>query len=156
MAQRETMKSIIHTGVFELAFPVADVFPLFSPEGETKWVPDWHYENVMGTIELSEDYVFLTKKHDHRTTNAIWIVKKYDPQLYFVQFYKIEPNAKIGVVTVKCTELETKKTKIQVTYKYIALSAIGEKFISEFSRMAYDEFIGEWQTRLLSYLEKKG
>ena len=44
---------------------------------------------------------FLTKNHDHGTTDAIWIVKKYDPKSHFVQFYKIEPEYKIGVVTVK-------------------------------------------------------
>jgi len=41
-----------------MAYPIEELFPLFSPEGETYWVPDWDYENVMGTTELSEDYVF--------------------------------------------------------------------------------------------------
>ena len=150
------MKSISHTKAFELAIHIEDLFPLFSPEGEKYWVPDWDYENVMGTTELSEDYVFLTKIHDHRTTDAIWIVKNYDPKSHFVQFYKIEPEDKIGIVTVKCTELEAERTKVKVTYKYIALSAIGEMFISEFSESAYEEFIGEWQTLLSNYYESKG
>jgi len=139
-----------------MALPIAELFPLFSPEGEKHWVPGWDYKNVMGTTELSEDYVFLTKTHDHGTTDAIWIVKKYDPESHFVQFYKIEPEDKIGVVTVKCFKLETKKTKVQVEYKYIALSATGEKFISQFSESAYEEFIGEWQTLLSNYFKCKG
>jgi len=150
------MKSINHTKTFEMALPIAELFPLFSPEGEKHWVPGWDYKNVMGTTELSEDYVFLTKTHDHGTTDAIWIVKKYDPESHFVQFYKIEPEDKIGVVTVKCFKLETKKTKVQVEYKYIALSATGEKFISQFSESAYEEFIGEWQTLLSNYFKCKG
>ena len=109
----------------------------------------------MGTTELSEDYVFLTKTHDHGTTNAIWVVKNYDPKSHFVQFYKIEPEDKIGVVTVKCTELEAERTKVQVTYKYIALSAAGEMFVSEFSESVYEEFIGEWQTLLSDYFKSK-
>jgi len=129
---------------------------LFSPEGEKYWVPGWDYEKVMGTAELSEDYVFLTKAHDHGTTDAIWIVKKYDPESHFVQFYKIEPEDKIGVVTVKCAELEAERTKVQVTYKYIALSATGEMFVSDFSERAYEEFIGEWQTWLSNYFKSKG
>ena len=139
-----------------MAFTIEDLFPLFSPEGEKHWVPGWDYENVMGKTELSEDYVFLTKAHDHGTNGAIWIVKKYDPKSHFVQFYKIEPEEKIGVVTVKCTELEVSKTKVQVTYKYIALSAAGEMFVSEFSESAYEEFIDEWQTLLSNYFESKG
>ena len=149
------MKSISHTKAFEMDIPIEELFRLFSPEGEKYWVPGWDYENVMGTTELSEDYVFVTKTHDHGTTDAIWIVKKYDPESHYVQFYKIEPEDKIGVVTVKCNELEAIRTKVQVTYKYIALSAKGELFVSGFSESVYEEFIGEWQTLLSNYFDSK-
>jgi hypothetical protein len=135
---------------------VAELFPLFSPEGEKHWVPGWEYENVMGTKDLFEDYVFLTKTHDHRETDAIWIVKKYEPESYFVQFYKIEPENKVGVITVECFVLGPKRTKVQVTYEYIALSPGGDKFVSEFNESAYEKFIGEWQTLLSNYFESKG
>ena len=150
------MKSITHSRAFEMLVPVAELFRLFSPEGEKSWVPGWDYENVMGMTELSEDYVFLTRKHDHGTRDAIWIIKKYDPKSHVVQYYKIEPDEKIGVVTVECMELEAERTKVQVTYKYLALSATGEKFVSEFSEDVYDKFIGEWQKLLLNYFESKG
>jgi hypothetical protein len=152
---KNDMKSISHTKAFEMAIPVVDLFPLFSPEGEKYWVPDWDYVNVMGTTELAEDYVFLTKTHDHGTTDAIWIVKKYDPKSHYVQFYKIEPDDKIGVVTVKCTQLEAARTRVQVTYKYTALSATGELFVSEFSKSAYEKFIAEWQMLLSKYFESR-
>ena len=125
------MKSVSHTGCFEMAACADDLFPLFHPEAEKGWAPGWDYENVMGTTELSEDYVFLTKSHDHGTADAIWIVKKYDPESHFVQFYKIEPSDKIGVVTVKCTELEAERTQVEVTYKYVAFSATGELFVPD-------------------------
>lgn len=149
------MKSITHTKAFKMNVPIADIFPLFSPEGEKHWVPGWDYKNVMGTTELSDDYVFLTKTHDHGTSDAIWIVKKYDPKLHFVQFYKIEPGEKIGVVTVKCTELEASKTMIRVTYKYLALSKGGEEFITVFNENTYEEFIDEWQKLLTNYFKSK-
>lgn len=149
------MKSITHTKAFKMNVPIADIFPLFSPEGEKHWVPGWDYENVMGTTELSDDYVFLTKTHDHGTSDAIWIVKKYDPKLHFVQFYKIEPGEKIGVATVKCTELEASKTMIRVTYKYLALSKGGEEFITVFDESTYEEFINEWQKLLTNYFKSK-
>jgi hypothetical protein len=150
------MKSISRTASFEIAHAVGKLFPLFSPEGEKQWVPGWDYKNVMGTTDLSEDYIFLTKTHDHHTTDAIWIVKKYDPQSHFVQFYKIQPEDKIGVVTVKCFEIEAKRTKIQVTYEYKALSTTGEKFIDAFSESVYAEFIAEWQRLLSNHLKSKG
>lgn len=149
------MKSVTHTKAFEIAQPVEEMFPLFTPEGEKLWVPDWDYKNLMGTTELHENYVFITKTHDHGMTDAIWIVKKYDPESHFVQYYKMEPEDKIGVVTVECTEIEDKKTKIQVTYKYVALSSAGEKFISEFDDSAYENFIGEWQKLLTNYFQSR-
>ncbi|MCU0591049.1 MAG: hypothetical protein MUC57_06200 [Desulfobacterales bacterium] len=149
------MKSIIHTKTFKMDVPVAELFPLFSPEGEKHWVPGWDYENVMGKTELAEDYVFLTKTHDHRTADAIWIVKKYDPDSHVVQFYKIEPGYKVGVVSVKCTELGASKTEIQVRYNYLALSKTGEEFVAGFNESAYELFIGEWQKLLLNYFESK-
>ena len=42
-----------------------------------------------------------------------------------------------------------------MTYKYIALSATGKRFISEFTTTAYDEFIGEWKTLLSGYFAAK-
>lgn len=84
------MESATYTKSFELDAPIVDLFPLFSPEGEKRWVPGWDYKNIMGTTDLSEDYVFLTKNHDHGATDAIWIVKLYEPESYLVQFYKIE------------------------------------------------------------------
>mgnify|MGYP001823656228 FL=1 len=146
------MKSISHTKSFSLDFPISKLFPLFSPEGEKHWVPGWYYENVMGKTELCEDYVFLTKTHDHGETDAIWIVKVFDPESYFVQFYKIEPEYKVGVVTVQCTELSPTITNVQVTYKYQALSTLGEEFIAEFNERVYEEFIGEWQESLTNYI----
>jgi hypothetical protein len=150
------MKSVTHTREFEIPVSAAKLFPLFSPEGEKYWMPDWDYENVMGTTELSEDYVFLTKTHDHGTKDAIWIVKRYNPEEYFVEYYKIEPEEKIGVVTVECKELEPGRTQVQVTYKYMAFSASGENFVSEFDENTYDAFINEWQILLLNYFEDKG
>ena len=147
------MKSISHTKIFELPVPVADLFPLFSPEGERLWVPGWDYENVMGTTELSEDHVFLTETHDHSAKKAIWIVKRYEPNDYTVQFYRIEPEEKVGVVTVVCTKREATRTEVQVTYKYTALSPTGEAFIAGFNTAVYEEFITEWETLLLQHFK---
>ncbi|EMS79128.1 hypothetical protein Dpo_5c00510 [Desulfotignum phosphitoxidans DSM 13687] len=154
--KKNDMKSATHTKSFELDVPIDKLFLLFSPEGEKLWVPGWDYKNIMGTTDLSEDYVFLTENHDHGTMNAIWIVKTYDPGSHLVQFYKIEPEHKLGIVTVKCSALGPSKTKIQVTYKYIALSKAGEIFVLGFSERDYENFIEEWQKLLSDYFEQKG
>ena len=118
-------------------------------------MPGWDYENIMGTNELSEDYVFLTKSHDHAGAEAIWLVKKYQPEAPCVEFYKVEPGDKVGIVKVCCEALADQNTQVAVTYRYIALSETGEDFISGFTAEAYEEFITEWQRLLAEYFVAK-
>ena len=96
------MNTIKHTVGFDIGQSAEDLFPLFSPEGEKLWVPGWDYENIMGTAELAEDYVFLTESHDHVSGKAIWLVKKYELDSWLIQFYRIEPEDKVGIVTLQC------------------------------------------------------
>jgi hypothetical protein len=150
------MTSIKHTAGFDISQPVEQVFPLFSPEGEKHWVPNWDYENIMGTTELSEDYVFLTGSHDDASTDAIWLVKRYVPEKWFIQFYRVEPEDKIGVVTVQCSRISYHVTHVEVTYQYIPLSEKGHRFINGFTMEIYKKFIDEWRDLLLRHFESAG
>lgn len=149
------MNTVKHTASFEIHEPVKVIFPLFSAEGEKLWVPGWDYENILGSAELYEDYVFVTKSHDHAASDAVWLVKRYDPEKYLVQFYKVEPDEKIGIIEVQCSELKKSLTKVQVTYEYIGLSTAGNEFIDGFSIVEYEAFIGEWKALLDSYFSGK-
>ena len=147
------MTSIKHSASFDIAQPVERVFPLFSPEGEKRWVPNWDYENIMGTTALSEDYVFLTRSHNHASTDAIWLVKRYMPKEWLIQFYRVEPEDKIGVVTVQCSRISGRTTHVEVAYQYIPLSEKGCEFIAGFTAESYEKFIGGWKDLLLQYFE---
>lgn len=139
-----------HTHSFTVDRPVGEVFPLFSPEGERLWVPGWEYENVMGTTELTEDYVFLTESHDHASGQAIWIVKRYDPPRHIIELYKVEPGDKVGLVIVRCRDHGT-STEVEVTYEYRALSDRGRAFVADFTEEKYRAFIDEWKELLEGY-----
>ena len=147
------MSKIKHTASFHISQSIDVLFPLFSAEGEKLWVPGWNYENITKGTELHEDYVFMTKTHDHASTDAIWIVKKYVPENHIVQFYKVEEE-KIGIIEVKCTLLNEAATKVQVTYEYIGLSEKGNQFIKDFTSAEYKKFISGWEKLLISYFEK--
>jgi hypothetical protein len=149
------MSTVRHTASFKIQEPVNVLFPLFSAEGEKLWVPGWDYENIMGSTEIHEDYVFVTKSHDHATSDAVWVVKRHEPEKHLVQFYKVEPREKVGVIEVQCFELERSLTKVQVTYEYIGLSATGNEFIAGFSNEKYRAFIGEWEELLVNYFTSK-
>lgn len=149
------MTSVTHTRTFTVAAPADVLFPLFSPEGEKLWVPGWDYTDVMGTSGLAEDDVFLTAAHDHRSADAVWIVKTYDTTSRRVTFYKIEPGEKVGVVSVTCRASAVDRTEVTVGYRYTALSARGEEFLAGFTAEAYEEFIDGWQTALQRHLDRE-
>ena len=148
------MNRVRHSADFQLDQPADILFPLFSAEGEKLWVPGWDYENVMGSDDLYEDYIFLTENHDHATSKAIWLVKRHKPGEYLIEFYKVEPEEKVGVITIKCSALSEAKTNVSVTYEYIALSEKGNDFISSFTSQVYKDFIGEWPQLLEAYFEQ--
>lgn len=149
------MKSVEYARSFCVNQPIKAVFPLFSPEGEKHWVPGWNYKNVMGTTELFEDYVFLTESHDHGAATAIWLVKRFDIEAHVVEFYRIEPDQKIGVVKISCRETGPRKTEVEVRYKYLALSEFGERFVSAFTQKEYDNFIADWERLLKEYFASR-
>jgi hypothetical protein len=142
------MTTIQHTASFSIRQPIDAVFPLFSPEGEKRWVPGWDYTNQMDTAPLAPDDVFTTTAHNHGTVAAIWIIGRYLPDEHVIQLYKIQPDDKVGTVTVQCRSRGPDQTTVQVTYKYTALSETGQEFIDSFTEEAYIGFIAEWR-RLL-------
>jgi hypothetical protein len=109
----------------------------------------------MGSTELYEDYVFVTKSHDHAASDAVWVVKRYEPEQHMIQFYKFEPGEKLGVIEVQCSALNESFTKVKVAYEYIGLSSAGNEFVACFSLSEYEAFIGEWKELLLSYFKSK-
>lgn len=145
------MDLVKYTEDFQISQPVEILFPLFSAEGEKYWVPGWDYKNVMGTSDLHEDYVFLTKSHDHAARDAIWLVKKHQPDSHYVEFYRVEPEEKVGIISVKCTPISESETNVSVSYKYVALSESGREFVANFTSEEYKEFIGEWKQLLEKY-----
>jgi hypothetical protein len=145
---------VSHSEEFLLERDSASVFPLFSPEGEKLWAPGWDYTDLLGSKDLHPDDVFLTDSHDHKSTQAIWIVSDYDSVKHYVSYYKVEPGEKVGKVIVECFQQTDTSTLVKVTYKYIGLSDSGNQFITGFTKKAYKEFIGEWRSLLLRYFEK--
>ncbi|MEM8533938.1 MAG: hypothetical protein AAGF95_24045 [Chloroflexota bacterium] len=149
------MNQVRHSADFQIQQPAAILFPLFSAEGEKLWVPGWDYKNVMGKTDLHEDYIFITENHDHAASDAIWLVKRYEPSEYLIEFYKVEPEEKVGIITVKCSVLSEVKTKVSVTYEYISLSEKGNEFVRNFTSEEYKQFISEWHKLLEAYFARE-
>jgi hypothetical protein len=84
--KQSNKNSVSHTETFRIDQPVGVLFPLFSAEGEKLWVPGWDYENISSSDGMHEDFIFLTHGPDHTSpwADTIWLVKRSEPENYFV------------------------------------------------------------------------
>jgi hypothetical protein len=175
------MSTIKQQTSFKLNRSAEKLFPLFSPEGEKYWAPGWDYENIMGSTDLHEDYVFLTATHHspehheaghhkadhhghrsihhnlyrHSANKMIWLVKRHEPENYFVQYYRVEPNEKVGIITVHCKPITKESTEVEVAYEYIGLSENGNNFIKGYTAEMHEAFIADWPKFLENYFNTK-
>jgi len=60
------------------------------------------------------------------------------------------------MVTVQCSRISGRKTRVEVTYLYIPLLKKGRKFIDGFTIEFFKKFIGEWRELLLRYVDSAG
>ncbi len=158
------MTTIKHRMSLEVNHSAEELFPLFSAEGEKLWVPGWDYENVMGSTDLHEDYVFLTSGHHrsdhhrldhHGVTKEIWLVKRYEPSSYFVQFYMVDPYDRVGIISVLCKPISEDLTEVEVTYEFIGLSKEGNDFIKGYKAELFEVSITNWKVWLEGYFQAK-
>ncbi len=149
------MSKVNHTASFRIDQPVEVLFPLFNAEAEKLWVPGWDYENVMGSNDFYEDYIFLTKNQEHGSPDAVWLVKRYEPENYHLELYKVEPDDKVSVMTIVSKIVDDGITQVDVSCSYIGLSKMGNEFIEGYTLIEYEAYIAQWKDMLVSYFESK-
>jgi hypothetical protein len=127
---------------FHLNAPVAQVFPLFTAEGERKWAPGWEPRILSGSKERGS--VFITTTHDGKTVT--WIVTDFRPSEGRVSYARLVQDSNIGIVDVVCTAPSRGGTDISVRYTLTAVSEAGRSFVAEFlSEHHYTTMINEWR-----------
>ena len=110
------------------------------------------FQNYKITIVIPE-YTSLCPRTGLPDDGTITI--EYEPDNYFVQFYRVEPEDKVGIVTVQCKPLAENLTEVEVAYEYIGLSKKGNDFVEHYSAEAHEEFISHWPKLLTHYFEAK-
>lgn len=149
-----TAKRVGHAHTIQLDDIPARIFPLFTPEQEKKWAPGWDFEWVYTSgNEVEENLIFTTAAHDHGQSESIWIISRYEPTDYFIEYQRIEPGLKVGRIRIKCQAGDQKQTLATIEYIYTALSERGNEFIDSFTANEYITFIGHWEKAINYYLK---
>ena len=130
---------------FNVAAPIERVFPLFTPDGESDWAPEWTPTPVMPeTIRAETNAVFLT---DGQGGKVIWTMLSYDPENLRVEYLATDPSFQQRWITVQCESLSDELSSVRVTYVSTALSDDGAAKIQKYD----EDFIRQWEVPVRKY-----
>ena len=122
----------VRQGSFQLPCSPATALPLFTPEGERRWVGGWHPEYLSGATD-EVGAVWRTSAGGDDTT---WVTTDRDDDR--VRYARISGNGTAGLVEVLCSPAGG-GTKVRVTYDLTACTAAGadalRRFAAEFTDM---------------------
>ena len=144
------------TFVGELTAPAAvdAVFPLFSPEGERRWVPGWDPE-VLHPREDDWREGQLFRTHEE-TGEAVWIITRLDRSQHRVEYHRVEPGRYVAHITVHCKELPDRRTRVSTAYSFVGLSEIGNRDIASMTQDAYNAKMSRWSEWIHRHLAREG
>jgi hypothetical protein len=124
------------TGSFALAGEVDAVLPLFTAEGERRWVPGWDPIWADDVHEHDVGQVWTTAGPPSTT----WVT--VDAGENQVRYARVANGDSAGLVTVTCTEASG-RTTVTVDYDLSALSAAGAERLRQFAA-GYEDMLAQW------------
>ena len=94
--------------------------------------------------------------HDHENEDAsLWIVSKYNPTDYFIQ-YLVSTQNRFWTITVTNVSIENgTKTKTTVTYTFTGLNNIGNSLNKKSIEKMYENDLQDWAGLINKYFEEK-
>ncbi len=130
------------TGVVAMALPLAEAFPLFSAEGERRWVAGWDPRYVHPTEgRAAEGLVFQTIKEGVGT--ATWVQTRYEPATGVASFVYVIPDHHTALVDVRVTPAGESQSRASVRYRMTALSSEADDVVRAFGE-AFDDYMAHW------------
>ncbi|KAB2969040.1 MAG: SRPBCC family protein [Thermoanaerobaculia bacterium] len=133
----------------------ATALPLFSPEGERRWVAGWEPEPLHapgGTLSAS-GAVFRTRADGEET---LWLVLAFDRERGRAAYARLTPGSRLGTVEVELEADRAGGTRARVTYRLTSLSERGAAALSELTPDAFAGWIAGWERDLAACLAESG
>ena len=130
------------TGVVGMALSAAQAFPLFSAEGERRWVPGWNPRYVHPVESgAGEGAVFQTTRKGAGT--ATWVQTRHEPATGLASFVYVLPDHHAAMVDVGVSADGESRSRASVTYRMTSLSSDGDDFVRAFGE-AFEDYMAHW------------
>ena len=129
-------------GVVGMALPAAQAFPLFSAEGERRWVAGWNPRYVRPVESgAGEGVVFQTTKKGVGT--ATWIQTRHQPAAGLASFVYVVPDHHVAMVDVGVTPDGEGRSRASVRYRMTSLPSDADDFVRAFDE-AFEGYMVHW------------
>jgi hypothetical protein len=143
-------KSVCLVGTISLNGPIKEVFPLFSPQGEKLWVPDWNPELLHPPDTVwAEGLIFRTEEE---MGEAIWVVTRLDHLAHKVEYHRVEPGRYVARIVVSCSAISDQVTEAATRYEFIGLTESGNAEIALMTQAGYAQKMKRWSEWINEYL----
>ena len=128
------------------------VFPLFGAIEEKKWADGWDPVILApASGELQEGMVFTTRGHGHSESIYAWIVSKYLPENYRIE-YTVSTLNRYWVIAVQCESNSESETKATITYTFTGLTPLGNEINTRDIEKMYETHLEDWREAINHYL----
>ncbi|MCY4628275.1 MAG: hypothetical protein OXE58_12005 [Acidobacteria bacterium] len=129
-------------GLVAMALPSTEAFPLFSAEGERRWVAGWdpRYPNPIEP-GAREGLVFQTTNKGGRA--ATWIQTRHEPATGAASFVYVVPDHHTAIVDVDVTPDGEGRSRASVKYRMTSLSSAADDFVRSFGE-DFEDFMARW------------
>ncbi|HXI03872.1 MAG TPA: hypothetical protein VNI57_11915 [Candidatus Saccharimonadales bacterium] len=129
-------------GKVHVAAAPGEAFPLFSPEGERRWVPGWN-PSILHPPEghWEAGQIFTTQEE---TGEAVWVISRLDRRAHEAEYHRIEPGRYVARVEVACRPAPEGGTEAAIAYSFTGLSDSGNREIEAMTPEAYEAKLARW------------
>lgn len=139
------------SGEFTLPLDIDTAYPLFTPAGETLWVPDWQPQYFHPADGHTVQGMVFSTGHGGETT--LWTLTDYTPASHSYRYVRVTPGSRFVQVAVQCQALDAANTRVLVSYTLIGLSEAGNTAIREFAA-GYHTMLTEWRSLILAWRDR--
>lgn len=141
---------ISRKGTITVNLAVEETLDLFTPEGERRWVDDWHPEYLFragGGDEI--DTVFRTR---HGGEETLWIVLDHDREEGTAAYSRLTPGSRLGTVTISVEGIDESSCWVEVCYEMTGLSPAGNAVLKALDARAFSAMLRDWEARIAATL----
>ena len=145
------MKRIENSAAIILNGPVSQVFPLFDPVNEMKWVNGWAPRFIYppdGSVE--EQMIFITPARFPHEEDYHWVLTKFLPEFFQVE-YTVSTRERIWWIRVRCFPIDN-STHAEIRYQFTALTDEGAERNEQALSLMFQHNLVDWQDAINYYL----